>query len=90
MRDSGRSPVEAGGGGRNAVLAIALVVALGFSACLVAYTLRQRKPPIPADPGHLKSVEAPQCLSCHGPLGTQPRGRNHPLNDRCFNCHERT
>lgn len=75
---------------RNVALAIGLVVAVAFSTCLVAYSLRKRTPGVPADADHLQSITAPQCLSCHGPLEARPRSRNHPLNDQCFNCHERT
>lgn len=72
------------------VLAAGLVAAAGLSTCLVAYTLRKRPPGVPSDPGHLGSVTPLECLSCHGPLQEYPRGRNHPLNDQCFNCHERS
>jgi len=67
------------------VLAIASVVTTG----LVIFTLRRTPPPIPPDPDHLGSRVAADCLACHGPGAGHPRGRNHPLNDQCFNCHER-
>ncbi len=73
----------------NLRVMIFLVVALGLSALLVTYTLTHRRPPVPADADHLRSLEPAQCLSCHGPAGRRPRGPNHPLGDQCFNCHER-
>ncbi|HEU4401543.1 MAG TPA: cytochrome c3 family protein [Candidatus Polarisedimenticolia bacterium] len=56
---------------------------------MIGYTLSHRRPLIPADADHLGSLEPARCLDCHGPAGRRPRGRNHPLNDQCFNCHER-
>lgn len=61
----------------------------GALSGLFLYTLSQRRPRIPADADHLRSAEPPQCLECHGPAGRHARGKNHPLNDRCFDCHER-
>ena len=75
---------------RHIVLAFGLVAAVGLSTCLIVYSLRKRPPDVPTDPDHIRSVTSPQCLSCHGPLEAYPRSRNHPLNDQCFNCHERT
>jgi len=66
-----------------------LVVALAITASLVIFTLRRAPPPIPSDTDHLMSRVADDCLACHGPDGGRPRGRNHPLNNQCFNCHER-
>ena len=70
-----------------------LIVFLGFAALLagglVGYTLKHRRPPIPADADHHDVAEPQRCLSCHGPGGRDPRGPNHPLSDQCFNCHER-
>lgn len=59
-----------------------------LTAALVGYTLTQRRPAIPADADHAVGDTA-RCLSCHGPGQSRARGRNHPLNDQCFNCHER-
>lgn len=71
-------------------LVIGFVAAAGLlSALLVLYTLTHRRPPIPADLDHLGAGGADQCLRCHGPGMRNARGRNHPLNDRCFDCHER-
>jgi doubled CXXCH motif protein len=70
-------------------LAVFLLFAGALAALLIGYTLRHRRPLIPADLDHVRSVEPARCLDCHGPAGKNPRGRNHPLNDQCFNCHER-
>jgi mono/diheme cytochrome c family protein len=66
-----------------------LVVAGSLAAYFVAYTVRHRAPPVPSDPDHARILAAPACLDCHGPDGGAPRGPNHPLNDRCFDCHDR-
>jgi hypothetical protein len=79
--------LSAPSGSRRGLL-IFLVVAGVLSGLLVAYTISHRRPPIPADRDH--AVEDPDaCLSCHGPGRKDARGPNHPLNDRCFDCHER-
>ena len=76
-------------GAANA-LVIGFVAAAGLlSVLLVLYTMAHRRPPIPADGDHLAAADAAQCLRCHGPGMRNARGRNHPLNDRCLDCHER-
>ena len=84
---------SAPGGARAAASSRRLL--LGFlggatllTVALVGYTLTQRRPAIPADADHAVSDTA-RCLSCHGPRQSRARGPNHPLNDQCFNCHER-
>ena len=59
-----------------------------LTVALVGYTVTHRRPAIPADADHAVN-QAARCLDCHGPAGRRPRGPNHPLNDQCFNCHER-
>lgn len=66
-------------------VALAALVAGG----LVVYTITHQRPAIPSDQDHLIAVSPEQCLRCHGPGMKQARSRNHPLNDGCFNCHER-
>ena len=70
-------------------LLVFLAVAGSLAAFFVAYTVRHRAPDIPRDADHARALEAPACLSCHGPGGGAPRGPNHPLSDQCFNCHDR-
>lgn len=77
------------GASGNARLIIFLIVAGGLSVLLVLFTIGHKKPRIPADADHLRSLDPPACLVCHGPSGRNPRSRNHPLNDQCFDCHER-
>lgn len=78
-----------GGPAGHSRLVVFLILAGGLSALLFFYTLGHRRPEIPADADHLHSFEPAGCLECHGPAGKDPRGKNHPLNDRCFDCHER-
>jgi hypothetical protein len=77
-----------GASGSKRGLLIFLVAAVVLSGLLVAYTISHRRPPIPADVDHAVGDSA-ACLSCHGPGRKDARGPNHPLNDQCFNCHER-
>jgi hypothetical protein len=75
---------------RRGLRLIAFLLAAGaLTAFLVVYTIRNRPPVLPADSDHRGSARPEQCLDCHGPAGKDPRGPNHPLNDQCFNCHER-
>ena len=75
-----------GGSARVAVfVASALLLTLG----LVLYTVRHRPPALPRDHDHVAGQTAAECLRCHGPGGTKPRGPNHPVAEgSCFNCHE--
>lgn len=70
-----------------------LVVFVTFASVLagglVYYTVAHRRPRIPADADHAGVTAPSRCLTCHGPGQRRPRGPNHPLNDQCFNCHER-
>ncbi|MFQ5878228.1 MAG: hypothetical protein ACE5JH_11180 [Acidobacteriota bacterium] len=74
------------GGGRLVLFVLLAAVASGS---LLLYTLSHRRPPIPADRDHFGIHDARRCLDCHGPGGKDARGPNHPLNDQCFQCHER-
>jgi len=67
-----------------------VVVAGVLTVLLVAYTLSQRRPPIPADADHAGVGDPARCLACHGPGQREARGPNHPLNDQCFGCHDRS
>lgn len=66
-------------------MALVVVVVGG----LFAYTLRRQPPILPPDRDHRLAATPDVCLSCHGPGARNARGPNHPLNDQCFNCHER-
>lgn len=86
-------PVGRGADGRalsgSVRLTLFLILATVLVIGLLAYTLTHQKPRIPADGDHLGSRDPVQCLDCHGPGRKRARGPNHPLNDQCFNCHER-
>jgi hypothetical protein len=60
-----------------------------LGAGILYYTLTHQRPLIPADADHVQAQTQQRCLDCHGPGKKNARGRNHPLNDQCFNCHER-
>jgi hypothetical protein len=66
-------------------MALVVVVVGG----LYSYTLRRQPPTLPPDRDHRLGATPDICLSCHGPGAVNARGANHPLNDQCFNCHER-
>lgn len=44
-------------------------------------------PEIPLDTDHRRGRGTTACVACHGPDGDAARSKNHPLNDRCFQCH---
>jgi hypothetical protein len=66
-----------------------VAAAAALTVLLIVYTVTHRRPLIPADRDHLEATAPDRCLSCHGPGMRDQRGPNHPLNDQCFNCHER-
>ena len=66
-----------------------LVFAVMLIGVLVLYTLKSRPPILPADRDHAFAREPAACLACHGPSRQHARGPNHPLNDKCNECHER-
>ena len=47
----------------------------------------QPPPEIPGDAMH--QAGRADCVTCHAADGPVPRTKNHPLNDRCFQCHLR-
>ena len=84
---SGAAAAPPAAGSRRILLAF-LGGATLLTVGLVGYTLTHGRPANPADADHAV-IEAAQCLACHGPGRQHARGSNHPLNDQCFNCHER-
>ena len=71
---------------QTSLFAVILVVA-GF---VVFLALRSRQPPVlPADAEHAAFTGAAACLTCHGPAGSSPQSKNHPLGDDCLRCHGR-
>jgi len=72
---------------RRVVLVRTLMLALVGG--LVFFTVTHQRPKVPADADHLKSDDPQACLSCHGRGKPHARTKNHPLNDHCWECHER-
>jgi hypothetical protein len=56
---------------------------------LVVFTVTHQRPLVPRDAIHLRSDDPDSCLSCHGRGRPSARPKNHPLNDHCWECHER-
>ena len=90
MIDSNPRTNSRGVSGRiNLRLLIFLAMIVVVAGGLFSYTLRRQPPPLPFDRDHGGAVTPEDCLSCHGPGARNARDPNHPLNDQCFNCHER-
>jgi len=71
---------------RRVVILLAVVGV--FLGLFLMVALRRQPPVIPADADHLRTRGNPeQCMSCHGPQGSKPRGPNHPFGEQCRNCH---
>lgn len=68
---------------------VVLLAILVLVAALVGWlALRTRQPPLlPRDMAHASFVGAERCLTCHGPAGSHPQSRNHPLGRECLRCH---
>jgi DnaJ-class molecular chaperone len=72
---------------RRVVIVLALMILLAGS--LVLFTVTHQRPRVPRDADHLKSDDPEVCLTCHGRGRSHARSKNHPLNDHCWECHER-
>jgi len=73
----------------NRRVAIVLSVFLILTILLVVYTVTHQRPRVPADADHLQSDDPQSCLRCHGRGQANARSKNHPLDDKCWDCHER-
>ena len=73
----------------NRRVVIVFLSMLFLVVLLVIFTVTHQRPKVPADADHLKSDEIRVCLSCHGRGASHARSKNHPLNDQCWDCHER-
>lgn len=71
-------------------MVVVLLSMLVLVALLVTFTVTHQRPKVPADADHLKSDDPRTCLSCHGRGEAHARTKNHPLNDQCWDCHERS
>lgn len=71
-------------------MVVVLLSMLVLVALLVTFTVTHQRPKVPADADHLKSDDPRACLSCHGRGEAHARTKNHPLNDQCWDCHERS
>ncbi len=68
---------------------VVLAVMIVLVVLLVLFTVTHQRPLVPRDAVHLKSDETGYCLSCHARGKVNARPKNHPLNDQCWECHER-
>ena len=68
-----------------------LLLVIVVAAVAIGYLVAtNRQPPIlPDNPTHATFAAPSSCLACHGPAGTHPRGKNHPIGQDCLRCHER-
>jgi hypothetical protein len=73
----------------NRRVAVVLALMLALVGLLVTFTITHQRPPVPRDADHLRSDSVDYCLSCHARGKPHARPKNHPLNDRCWECHER-
>lgn len=73
----------------NRRVVIVLAVFLALAALLVGYTVTHQRPRVPSDSDHLQSDDPQNCLRCHGRGQPNARSKNHPLDDKCWDCHER-
>ena len=63
---------------------LAVIVVGGILGLLAT---RRPPPAIPRDAAHRGVRGEAGCLECHGVDGAFPQGKNHPLTQRCFQCH---
>ncbi len=73
----------------NRRVAVVLGLMILLAVLLLVFTITHQRPLVPRDPDHLRSDDPEDCLSCHGRGRSHARPKNHPLNDRCWECHER-
>lgn len=71
---------------RGRVIAVVAVVGVFLVAIYLGSTVTF-PPDIPIDRDHPRGQPSEQCMTCHGPDGSSPRSKNHPLVDTCFQCH---
>ncbi len=68
---------------------VGLVLLILVALLILVLLNGMRFPPdIPLDRDHRSGQTPRQCLNCHGPEASTPRGPNHPLGNQCFQCHQ--
>jgi hypothetical protein len=67
----------------------AALVAILVGGMLWLLATREPPPLIPLDPDHVAARGDAACLDCHSHDGAAPRSKNHPLGQRCLQCHVR-
>lgn len=69
---------------RKVLMGIVVLLA-GLAVWCAAHV---RDPPfLPEDAAHRTGAGEDACVTCHGPDGSSPRGRSHPVGRDCFRCH---
>ena len=67
---------------------VSIFALVTLAALVILLVVRGRQPPLlPADADHARFISSGACLSCHGPQGTSPQPKNHPLGTDCMRCH---
>ncbi len=67
---------------------VSIFALVALAALVILLVVRGRQPPVlPFDADHARFVSSGRCLSCHGPQGTSPQPKNHPLGTDCMRCH---
>ncbi len=73
----------------NRRVLVVLGLMLLLTVFLVVFTVTHQRPLVPRDADHLRSDDPDMCLTCHGRGRPHARSKNHPINDHCWECHER-
>ena len=67
---------------------VSILALVALAALVIFLVVRGRQPPVlPVDGVHARFISSGACLSCHGPQGSSPQPKNHPLGTDCMRCH---
>jgi hypothetical protein len=72
---------------KRAVIGGILAGVLAVAAMAWLLSTWKQPPTIPDNAYHREARRSQDCVQCHNVDGPSPRSKNHPLNDRCFQCH---